>query len=361
MLARAAYWPRLPISRQFDAAWYTSGFADALHPNVLWLDAAEDWNDWSIGVPRARDCHDHKIIARRTGRHEQWRFARNTWGIGQRMNPWLEEPLPLSDAVVARWTPLIDAIAAGLFYYWIGVDEIVCVPRPALWFERDRLHRADGPAVSWSTGEAHYFWQGVEVPRSLIEQPETLTLHRIHGEENLELRRCMIEIFGQQRFLHEGGARLVAEDAFGKLWEPDESMRSTHLLLEVTNGTTEPDGTRRVYFLRVPPEMRSVREAVAWTYGLSAERYDVARRVGKGAQHRISTGATNIGCAPCPREAARGHGVRRARLCPPYGLRAKRGNGRCGALLPLFRLVGVPCTAALWRVASLLRHRSDRP
>jgi hypothetical protein len=35
--------------------------------------------------------------------------------------------------------------------------------------------------------------------------------------------------------------------------------------------------------------------------------------------------------------------------------------GRYGALLPLFRLVGVRCIAALWRVKSLLRHRSDRP
>jgi hypothetical protein len=32
-----------------------------------------------------------------------------------------------------------------------------------------------------------------------------------------------------------------------------------------------------------------------------------------------------------------------------------------GALLPLFRLVDVRCIAALWRVKSLLRHRSDRP
>jgi len=39
----------------------------------------------------------------------------------------------------------------------------------------------------------------------------------------------------------------------------------------------------------------------------------------------------------------------------------ERGFGRCGALLPLFRLVGVPCIAALWRVKSLPRHRSDRP
>jgi hypothetical protein len=35
--------------------------------------------------------------------------------------------------------------------------------------------------------------------------------------------------------------------------------------------------------------------------------------------------------------------------------------GRYGALLPLFRLVGVPCIAAFRRVKSLLRHHSDRP
>src|SRR5262249_59162892 len=35
--------------------------------------------------------------------------------------------------------------------------------------------------------------------------------------------------------------------------------------------------------------------------------------------------------------------------------------GRYGALLPLFRPVGALCIAALWRVKSLLRRRSDRP
>jgi hypothetical protein len=41
--------------------------------------------------------------------------------------------------------------------------------------------------------------------------------------------------------------------------------------------------------------------------------------------------------------------------------RLTKSIGRYGALLPLFRLVGVRCIAALWRVKSLLRHRSDRP
>src|SRR5260370_25395943 len=41
--------------------------------------------------------------------------------------------------------------------------------------------------------------------------------------------------------------------------------------------------------------------------------------------------------------------------------RPPRRIGRWGALFPLFRLVGVPCIAALWRVESLPRHRGDRP
>ena len=49
--------------------------------------------------------------------------------------------------------------------------------------------------------------------------------------------------------------------------------------------------------------------------------------------------------------------ARRATRAP----RRQERVGRCGALLPLFRLVGVPCIAALRRVESLPRHRGDRP
>jgi hypothetical protein len=35
---------------------------------------------------------------------------------------------------------------------------------------------------------------------------------------------------------------------------------------------------RRLYFLRVPLEMLTPHQAVAWTYGLSPERYVIAVR-----------------------------------------------------------------------------------
>jgi hypothetical protein len=44
-------------------------------------------------------------------------------------------------------------------------------------------------------------------------------------------------------------------------------------MVEVINATPEPDGSRKRYWLRVPPYMRTAREAVAWTFGLSGKEY----------------------------------------------------------------------------------------
>jgi hypothetical protein len=75
------------------------------------------------------------------------------------------------------------------------------------------------------------------------------------------------------------GARIVAEDRYGKLWQPPQRPgQATRLRLQVRNGTAEPDGAFRDYFLSVPPTMRSPHESVAWTYGLTPEQYDVVIR-----------------------------------------------------------------------------------
>lgn len=49
-------------------------------------------------------------------------------------------------------------------------------------------------------------------------------------------------------------------------------------MVEVVNGTEEPDGTFKNYHLRVPPNITTAHEAVAWTYGMKAEEYDLAVR-----------------------------------------------------------------------------------
>jgi hypothetical protein len=49
-------------------------------------------------------------------------------------------------------------------------------------------------------------------------------------------------------------------------------------MVRVDNSTPEPDGSRKPYWLRVPPTVQSAREAVAWTFGVEhPEQYQPLR------------------------------------------------------------------------------------
>jgi hypothetical protein len=137
---------------------------------------------------------------------------------------------------------------------------------------RDRLHAADGPAISYPDGWSAFAWKGVLVPRWIIERPELITVRTIAAALDPQIRRCMIEILTPERFIAQGGAHRVAQDETGVLWRQRWRWEAW-AAVEVINGTPEPDGTLKRYFLQVPANMRSPREAVAWTYGLSESRY----------------------------------------------------------------------------------------
>jgi hypothetical protein len=164
---------------------------------------------------------------------------------------------------------------------WIVPHERVCwvSERPGLLRvdAAARLHCPDGPALQYPDGWSHYAWKGVEVPGWMIEHPEKITPDTVTDMIDPVLRNCMIEIMTPERFVKMGGASLVSQDETGVLWRKLWGYRGVTIgswtAVEVRNGTPEADGSRRRYFLRVPSRMRTSREAVAWTYGLTAERY----------------------------------------------------------------------------------------
>ena len=58
---------------------------------------------------------------------------------------------PAQASAAALFRPLVDAMEAGLFCYWVAPQEVVCVPRPV-------LHTADGVLhLGWPSGETHDF------------------------------------------------------------------------------------------------------------------------------------------------------------------------------------------------------------
>lgn len=167
---------------------------------------------------------------------------------------------------------------------WWALDGLAILTDRPLRLRRDdagRPHAADGPAVVWPDGTEAFAWHGLPVDRRLVTEPDTITLSEIDAERNVELRRVLVERFGEERLIREGGARLVHEDETGRLWRRPlaiVSPWSRHadepiVMVEVQNSTPEADGSRHTYFLRVPPGMRTAREAVAWTFGLGEGDY----------------------------------------------------------------------------------------
>jgi hypothetical protein len=176
--------------------------------------------------------------------------------------------------------------AAGLWELarsacWIVPHERICwlIRRPTLIRvdANGRLHAATGPALRFGPDTAVYAWKGIIVPSRLIERPDLIDARAIDAAPDPQVRRCMIDILTPQRFIEQGGAQRVAEDDTGILWRQRWRWEAW-AAVEVINGTCEPDGTHKRYFLQVPPTVRTPREAVAWTYGLSERQYRPAVR-----------------------------------------------------------------------------------
>jgi hypothetical protein len=88
----------------------------------------------------------------------------------------------------------------------------------------------------------------------------------ILGERNAELRRVLLERFGFERFMEEAGAAVMDRDR-----DAGGERQLLRLKLEgdedlVCVSVSCPSTGRR-YLLRVPPAMRTCRQAVAWTAG----------------------------------------------------------------------------------------------
>ncbi len=140
--------------------------------------------------------------------------------------------------------------------------------------EEGRLHNAFGPSAQWRDGWTLHHWHGLRMPRRFIEEPETITIADIRTEQNIEVRRVILEFYGMKRFLMDSAAEEIHRDEFGVLYSVEIHPRMDPVVMvKVKNSTAEPDGTFKDYFLIVPPSMSTAKAAVAWTFDLTADEY----------------------------------------------------------------------------------------
>jgi hypothetical protein len=109
-------------------------------------------------------------------------------------------------------------------------------------------------------------WEGVHVTERIAFYPETISGQAVLLEENLELRRIMLERVGYERLMVEVG---------GLILDRDQDAAGERKLIRIPLDDDEDivmvavicPSTAHQYVLRVPPFMRSCRQAVAWIAG----------------------------------------------------------------------------------------------
>jgi hypothetical protein len=128
--------------------------------------------------------------------------------------------------------------------------------------ERGRLHSLTGPACAYPDGWGIYAVHGVRVPADIIEDRTSITISRIANEQNSEIRRVMIDLYGAKRYLTDSGAKVIQRlpaDHYivglrtaQLLWR-DVPNDEPIVMLDLLNSTPEPDGSIKRYLLRIDP------------------------------------------------------------------------------------------------------------
>lgn len=257
---------------------------------------------WAGLVTAARERHDLPDDAAPSG--EQLRNALSDVAYGQPDAPWLakidfvlrhEGPTHQHYAEAQRCEPMLD-LALAVSWWWPYDDIVILAERPSvLSIDADGdLHGESGPAIAWSDGFGLYFWHGVPVPATAIEHPDTFPASQVINEANAEVRRALVEKIGWERIVDALHLQTVHSDEYGMLLRSEARFDEEQLtLVKVVNSTAEgtwilADGERTLvpqldgdgnpvfkdYYLRVPPTMRTAREAVAWTFNMREDEYD---------------------------------------------------------------------------------------
>ena len=161
-----------------------------------------------------------------------------------------------------RFQPFFD-LADSCGYIWAYWDIAIFTERmSACHLDPDgRLHCENGPAVAYPDGTGVYVWHGVRVPAPVIKGNISITM--IDTEQNVEIRRVMLERYGYAKYLQDSGTREIQRDEFGVLYKKNIPDDEPLVMVRVINTTPESDGSHKEYFLRVPPDTTTAAQGVA--------------------------------------------------------------------------------------------------
>jgi sarcosine oxidase delta subunit len=166
-------------------------------------------------------------------------------------------------------------LGAGVFetYSFQNICFVVKSPTKIIKNENGALHNPTGPAIEFPDGYCQYYINGRNLPAWIWEQRDAITKERFLQEKNAEIRGGMYAVLGQKKVFDLIGAseisRKFANNETYVLYRTNEKIGDKYWQWV---GVKCPS-TATEYLLGVPDTVTCPIEAVAATWGISANEY----------------------------------------------------------------------------------------
>lgn len=170
---------------------------------------------------------------------------------------------------------LFQSLVQGCGWFGCYDKMLLILDRPRLLSidEEYRLHGEGKPAVQFSDGFSTYAYHGVKLPEKYGKLfPSQWHSDWLLSEENIELRRVLLQGIGYERLCIELNAEKIDE------WREYSLLRinSTIDIEPIYLLKMICPSTNYCHALRVPPSMTSAREAIAWVnWDIDPEEFSV--------------------------------------------------------------------------------------
>lgn len=265
-LAAAIWWLRHAetYAATYDATHEATDEGWVVHLSVKFLGAKA-----AFGISCVRRAH-------------AMRSAGNHWSGWAAFLSFFRHVAKLDLPTYDKWRHYESATIHGS-WRWMHPKFCIVSDRPCVlkMDAQNRPHCADGPSHEWRDGWKLYHWHGIRVPDHFVEERLQITPAQIKGEKNAEHRRILTEIYasihGPGAIIQAMGARLISEDKNHgqprRIYDVDGAR-----YLHVVNGSLEPDGSRREFWLGAESDATTPHDAVAASYGRPAKKYREAVR-----------------------------------------------------------------------------------
>jgi hypothetical protein len=148
-------------------------------------------------------------------------------------------------------------------------------PTRVIWYKDGRKHGIDADIH----GSIHYYYENIRIPpkyHQAISNPEILSVEEVLKHPNQEVKYVGMKIVGFDRVMTHKNCKIIHTDKSTDqvLFEIKGVFDEPIKYVRVWNSTAEPDGSYKPYYLCVPPETKTCKQGVAWTFRKDEKDYN---------------------------------------------------------------------------------------